>query len=534
MSNRNQVTGSFPSIAVFDPATSNVPGIAVGNLSVTGANAYFSNIANLHVPGGSANQFIKTDGTGNLSWGFGGLTFNSGLTNTTVRSTQFGSLGNTTLTTQSPTGTAVSDFISIGSVFTFSGDAANLYTVTGITGAVLNSANLAFTPALTQGYTSSTYLFSANINPVTSLSGSNTIQVTLSNGVATLTSAANVIYFGTTSVSIPSSGGDVIGNSAGNISLFTQTNGNISVTANGTGNLSLFGNNFTALTANTGNINETAAANINWLAGGLGTTSVPAASFTGTRLLLSRGSASQTTAGDEYLTMGSNTASSNTLVAFNTAGSQYAGIRYSRGGAEKWYTGLDNTRADGNYVITAPTGNTDTSTPIKIDSVRGVTYTLAPSLVWGAAGVNQNAQSNTTFYPTLFAGTAFNPPGSRGSTVTEAEMGVTRDTNSPYTVTFNTAGLYLITVQVAFAPNTTGSRMVVFSSDSSANMYAGVNIIQQTNGGTATYPTTIQGAAPVYCRAGDQYTLKVLQNSGANLVVGGTAANLCTLTITRL
>jgi hypothetical protein len=39
-----------------------------GNLSFTGANAYFSNISNVKIPGGSANYVIITDGSGNLSW----------------------------------------------------------------------------------------------------------------------------------------------------------------------------------------------------------------------------------------------------------------------------------------------------------------------------------------------------------------------------------------------------------------------------------------------------------------------------------
>ena len=39
-----------------------------GNLEFTGANAYFSNIANVRIPGGNANYVIATDGAGNLSW----------------------------------------------------------------------------------------------------------------------------------------------------------------------------------------------------------------------------------------------------------------------------------------------------------------------------------------------------------------------------------------------------------------------------------------------------------------------------------
>jgi len=39
-----------------------------GNVSLTGANVYVSNVANLKIPGGTANYVLSTDGTGNLSW----------------------------------------------------------------------------------------------------------------------------------------------------------------------------------------------------------------------------------------------------------------------------------------------------------------------------------------------------------------------------------------------------------------------------------------------------------------------------------
>ena len=58
-------TNSQPNITSVGTLT----GLTVsGNLSFTGANAYFSNISNVHIPGGSANYVIITDGTGNLSW----------------------------------------------------------------------------------------------------------------------------------------------------------------------------------------------------------------------------------------------------------------------------------------------------------------------------------------------------------------------------------------------------------------------------------------------------------------------------------
>lgn len=39
-----------------------------GNVLVAGANVNLGNVANLHILGGSTGQYLKTDGTGNLSW----------------------------------------------------------------------------------------------------------------------------------------------------------------------------------------------------------------------------------------------------------------------------------------------------------------------------------------------------------------------------------------------------------------------------------------------------------------------------------
>jgi len=67
-----------------------------GNINFTGANAYFSNVANIKIPGGTANYVLTTDGAGNLSWqvtGSGNGNANVAGTNTQVQFNDAGSLG---------------------------------------------------------------------------------------------------------------------------------------------------------------------------------------------------------------------------------------------------------------------------------------------------------------------------------------------------------------------------------------------------------------------------------------------------------
>jgi hypothetical protein len=69
-----------------------------GNASFTGANVYVSNVANLKIPGGTANYVLATDGASNLSWvaqtgGGGGGT--PGGSNTQLQYNNSGSFGGT-------------------------------------------------------------------------------------------------------------------------------------------------------------------------------------------------------------------------------------------------------------------------------------------------------------------------------------------------------------------------------------------------------------------------------------------------------
>jgi len=478
MSQTNQVVSNFPQIANYN-ANGNVTGITVGNLTAT-ANVNLGNVANVHINGGNINQVLATDSTGNLSWTTNGILANNMVfTNSTYapNATYVAPWTSGNPIVLNGTGNLQAQ-LPVGTQVRFRNDGP-AYTVAQVGQLVLNSQ----------------YSIVLTANTSETVGTANTLQITTLGLANTLASGTGIAFTANANTG-------VLTVNVTSTNQITNGNSNVSVAANS-------------------NVTFGVSGNANVL------------KVTGSRVIASRGVAAISTSADEFLSVGSNT-SGNTILGLNTDNNQYEGVRFAKQGNEQWFLGTDDSRATGNFILNAPTGQTATQQPIKVDSTRGTTYTLSPSLVYGAAGVTQSAQSNVTFYPQLFLTSTFNPPGSRGSTATEAEMGVTRDTNSPYTVTFNTAGLYLITIQVSFAPNTTGSRLIVFSSDSSSNVYAGVNMIQQTNGGTATYPTTIQGAAPVYCRSGDTYTLKVLQNSGANLTVGGTAANVCTLTITRL
>ena len=77
------------------------------NANFTGANINFSNVANLHIQGGSVGQYLQTDGTGNLSWaaGGGGGNGSPGGVNTSVQFNDEGSFGaNTGFTFNKTTG----------------------------------------------------------------------------------------------------------------------------------------------------------------------------------------------------------------------------------------------------------------------------------------------------------------------------------------------------------------------------------------------------------------------------------------------
>jgi len=111
-----------------------------GNASFTGANTYFSNIANVKIPGGSNGYVLKTDGAGNLSWGIDVTDYS----NTNVAAYLPTYTGNFTAGNANISGNIISGNASLGNLATanyFSGDGSLLTNITGgnVTGQVGNA-----------------------------------------------------------------------------------------------------------------------------------------------------------------------------------------------------------------------------------------------------------------------------------------------------------------------------------------------------------------------------------------------------------
>ena len=71
-------TGNFVRKESPSIANANITGeLTASNVSFTGANVSLGSISNLHITGGSAGYLLKTDGTGNLSWGADSSSLNS-------------------------------------------------------------------------------------------------------------------------------------------------------------------------------------------------------------------------------------------------------------------------------------------------------------------------------------------------------------------------------------------------------------------------------------------------------------------------
>jgi hypothetical protein len=81
MSTKNQTISNFPKIANVD-ANNNILGLTVaaaniGDLAVSGnfvseSDIDLGNVDTVHIGGGSAGQYLRTNGAGNLTWGAGG------------------------------------------------------------------------------------------------------------------------------------------------------------------------------------------------------------------------------------------------------------------------------------------------------------------------------------------------------------------------------------------------------------------------------------------------------------------------------
>ena len=143
---------------------------ANGNINFTGANAYFSNVSNVKIPGGTLGYYLQTDGAGNLSWaaGGGGGGGSPGGVDTSVQFNDTGLFGaNTGFTFNKTTGIFTAPFLA--------GNGNGLSNIQGanVSGFVPN-ANVANTALAVDGANVSGFVANANVaNTTLAVAGAN-------------------------------------------------------------------------------------------------------------------------------------------------------------------------------------------------------------------------------------------------------------------------------------------------------------------------------------------------------------------------
>ena len=205
-----------------------------GNFNYTGPNAFFSNVSNLRIPGGTANYVLTTDGTGNVSWqptGRGDA--NVAGNNTEVQFNNNGNLGASNAFTFNTTTNALSATY-------FVGDGSNLTNIAGsnVTGTVANATHACTANVVTDGTQSNI----TAVGTLTSLSSSGNIA------------GANLLTGGILSANGNVSGNYILGNGAfltgvstnstsilnGNSNVVVGANSNITVGVAGNANVVVF------------------------------------------------------------------------------------------------------------------------------------------------------------------------------------------------------------------------------------------------------------------------------------------------------
>jgi hypothetical protein len=256
-----------------------------GNFNYTGPNAFFSNVSNLRIPGGTANYVLTTDGTGNVSWeptGRGDA--NVAGNNTEVQFNNSGNLGASNAFTFNTTTNALSATY-------FVGDGSNLTNIAGanVTGTVANATHACTANVVTDGTQSNI----TAVGTLTSLSSSGNIAganlltagVLSANGNVTgnyiLGNGAFLTGVSTNSTSILNGNSNVVVEANSNVTVGVAGNANVVVFTgagvNVTGYVDLTGN-ITAINANLGN-----AVNANFFIGsGNNLSNIQAANITGT------------------------------------------------------------------------------------------------------------------------------------------------------------------------------------------------------------------------------------------------------------
>lgn len=392
MSIIKQVESNFPHIALND-ANGNITGVNFNSLS----NVSLGDIANVHILGGTQNQSLTTDGSGNLSWAQLGVRApNSAWVDTgwraiinfppAVAGFNFIFTGQGDLGTLAPVGTPVR--------FNITGP---IYTVAFVQRVGATRFRMTFTTATSQ---------------------------TIGTGDPFL-----IIGDGVVSQLLPGTG--ITFNSDANTGTLT-INSNTSFLVNGTSNIDI----------------PTANANLVFSVNGRNNV----ANVSNNRISISRGVGAINTATDEYISLGANTATNTVALGINSAASQYSGIRISKSGTERYFIGTDSTTANGNFVVNNPNSFYSSSSLRMTEA--GITYRMPP-LLYYTSTASQSVNNGTDFSPSL----SLNGVGTTkySSTVTEAQFGISYNSGSRIW-TFNTPGVYLMTFTVTFSSNSVGGR----------------------------------------------------------------------------
>ena len=199
---------------------------ASGNANLTGANVSLGAVANLHITGGSANQYLQTNGSGTLVWNTVSLAnISNGNSNVNVAAN-----GNVTI---SAAGNA--------SIVTVTGTGANITGTANITGN-LAAGNISTTALTASGNVDVSTSSNVSLGAVgnVKITGGSSGQAIITDGAGNLsfsTITVSNISNGTSNIAIDTSGGNIVMGAAGNANILvvTGTGANVTGTLNVTG-----------------------------------------------------------------------------------------------------------------------------------------------------------------------------------------------------------------------------------------------------------------------------------------------------------
>lgn len=234
--------------AVFGVSVGNVGNVIssagdinAANVTVTGISD-LGNVANVKISGGTANYYLKTDGTGNLSWS--PVSANPGGSNTQIQFNDGGSFGGTANLIFNKATNALTVSGNINSANANLGNSVSANYFIG-DGGLLSNITVGSATAISNGNSNVTVTANSNVN--ISVSGNANVVVATGNGLVvngSISSTGNItggnllgiFANGTSNISIPTASGNILFSTAGNANtVVMKTDGNVGIGANNPG-----------------------------------------------------------------------------------------------------------------------------------------------------------------------------------------------------------------------------------------------------------------------------------------------------------